>query len=65
MRINIEAGVFMPASFLLIESRIDRVKVLLIHFLYRSSQALAKALIVNDLPFPQEADHVVHIRVIT
>ncbi len=32
--------------------------------LLRQGDGLAKALEVDDLPLPQEADHVVHIRVV-
>ena len=47
-----------------IESGVGEVDVLGVHLLLTQPQALAEALEVDDLPLPQEADDVVHVRVV-
>ena len=51
--------------FSLVKGRIEIVDILFVQFVFGQAQSLAEALEVDDLPLPQEADHVVHIRVIT
>ena len=48
----------------LVEGGVGQVHILGVHPLLTQAQALAETLEVYDLPLPQEADHVVHIRVI-
>lgn len=55
---------FMRRKDLLIEGRIDKIDVFLIHLLLSQAHRLAKALEVDDLPFTEEADDVVDIGVI-
>ena len=49
----------------LVEGGVGKIDVFRVHLLLAQPQTLAEALEVDDLPLPQEADHVVHIRVIT
>ena len=49
---------------LCVKRRVDRVDVFLIQTLRGQTQALAKALIVDDFTLAEEADDVVHIGVI-
>ena len=51
-------------SCLFIEARVHIVHVFRIHTFFAKTQAFAKALEVYDFTFPQEADHIVHIRVV-
>ena len=55
-------GLCPRASF--VEGRVDGVDVLLVELLLRHAQALAEALVVDDFSLAQEADDIVHIRVI-
>ena len=48
----------------LVKSGVVEIDILLIHLLLNLAQTLAKALIMDDLTLTQEADHIVHIRVI-
>ena len=52
------------AAGLLVESRIGKVDVLLIHTLFGKGNGLTEALEMDDLPLTQEADHIVDIRVV-
>ena len=54
-------GRFLPSS---VERRIHGVYIPLVKLIHRKPQPLAEALIVDDLSFAQEADDVVHIRVV-
>ena len=47
-----------------VEGGVGEVDVFGVHALLAQAQALAKALEVDDLPLPQEADDVVHVRII-
>ena len=47
-----------------VEGGVGEVDVFGVHALLAQAQALAKALEVDDLPLPQEADDVVHVRVV-
>ena len=47
-----------------IECRIHIIDVLLIQLLPQQLNGFSKALEVNDLPFPEEFDHIIHIRII-
>ena len=49
---------------LFIKGRIEKIYVLLVHFVLGNLQALAKALEVDDLTFPQETDDIVYIGII-
>lgn len=49
---------------LLVKSGVHIVDVLLVHLVLRQPQALTETLEVDDLSGPQEADGVVHIRVV-
>ena len=54
-----------PAGFLLFVKRgVGEVDIFLVHALLRQAQSLAEALEVDNLPLPQEADHVIHIRIV-
>ena len=48
----------------LVEGGVGKIDVFRVHLLLAHPQALTEALEVHDLPLPQEADHVVDIRVI-
>ena len=50
---------------LFVECGVGEIDILAVHLFLAQPQTLAEALEVDDLPLPQEADHVVHIRVIT
>lgn len=43
---------------------VGKIDIFRVHLLFAQPQALAKALEVDDLPLPQEADDVVHVRII-
>ena len=47
-----------------VKGGVDGIEVFLIHFFYCPSQALAKALVMDNFPLPQKADNVVYVRVI-
>ena len=47
-----------------VEGGVGEVDVFGVHFLLAQAQAFAEALEVNDLPLPQKADDVVHVRVV-
>ena len=47
-----------------IHCRIHIVHVFLIQLFPQKLNRLTKPLEVNDLPFPQEFDHIIHIRII-
>ena len=52
-------------GFLLqIDSRIHIIHVLLVQFLPQQLHCLTETLEMNDFPFPQELDYIVHIRII-
>ena len=53
-----------PLFTLLIERRIHEIHILLVQFLPEQLHGLAETLEMDDLPLPQEADHIIHIRVI-
>ena len=53
-----------PKDGLFVERRVDKVKILLIHLLFRDAQSFAKALEVYDLTLTQEFDDVIDIRII-
>ena len=55
-----------PVSFgvLDVKRRVHKIHILLIQFLPQQLHSLAKALEVDDLPLPQEADHIVYIRIV-
>lgn len=48
----------------LVERGVDKIEVLLIHFLLRQTQALSEALEMDNFPLTQELDHIIDIRVI-
>ena len=50
--------------FLDIDGRIHEIHILLIQFLPQQLHSLAEPLEMNDLPLPQEPDHIVYIRII-
>lgn len=55
----------LQTAFLLhIDCRIHEIYILLIQFFPQQLHSLSEALEVYDFPFPQELDHVVHIRII-
>ena len=47
-----------------VKGRVSKVDVSCVHLLFAQPQALAKALEVDDLPLPQEADDVVYVGII-
>ena len=47
-----------------IKGRIHKVHILLVQLLPQQLHRLTEALEVNNFPFPQELDHVVHIRIV-
>lgn len=47
-----------------IKGRVHIVYVLLIQFLPKQLYSFTEALEVYDLPFPEELDHIVYIRII-
>ena len=47
-----------------VKGRVGKIDIFRVHLLFAQPQALAKALEVDDLPLPQEADDVVHVRII-
>ena len=47
-----------------VEGGVGEVDVFGVHFLLAQAQAFSEALEVNDLPLPQKADDVVHVRVV-
>lgn len=47
-----------------VKGGVGEIDVFGIHFLLAQPQALAKALEVDDLPLPQEADDVVHVGIV-
>ena len=47
-----------------IKGRVHKIHILLIELLAQQLHRLAKPLEVYHLPFPEEFDHIVHIRVI-
>ena len=47
-----------------VEGGVGEVDVFGVHFFLAQAQAFAEALEVNDLPLPQKADDVVHVRVV-
>ena len=51
-------------EMLFVECRIGQINIFLIHLFLCQTYPLAKTLEVDDLPFPQEADHIVDIRII-
>ena len=53
-----------PIFALYINRRIHKIHIPLVQLLPQPLQALTEPLEVDDLPFPQEADHVIHIRVV-
>ena len=55
-------GVFIG---LFVKRRVGHIVIFAVQLIGGYPQPLTKALIMDDLPLPQEADHVVHIRVIT
>ena len=58
------AGCSEPAVGSQIECRIHIVHIFLIQLLQQQLHGLSKTLEVNNLPLPQEFDHIVYIRVI-
>ena len=52
------------ASFLQIDSRVHAVDIALIEFPPQKFDSLAEALEMDDLPLPEELDHIIHIRVV-
>ena len=57
-------GRLSPAVFLQIHGWIHGVNVALVQFLPKQLHCFTKSLEVNDLPFPQEFDHIVHVRIV-
>ena len=53
-----------PGSRSDIKSRVHMVYILSVQPLPEQLAGFAKALEMNDFPFPQELDHIVHIRII-
>lgn len=47
-----------------VEGGVGEVDVFGVHFLLAQAQAFSETLEVNDLPLPQKADDVVHVRVV-
>ena len=64
-RLNEPCFFSIETTLLPVERRVGEVDIFLIHLGLGQFEGLAEALEVDDLPLPQEADHVVHIRVIT
>lgn len=54
----------MPDLILDIESRVHEVDILLIQFFTQQLHGFAEALEVNDLPFPQEFNDIINVRII-
>ena len=54
----------MPDLILDIECRIHEVYILFIQFFTQQLHGFAEALEVNDLPFPQEFNDIINIRII-
>lgn len=48
-----------------VDGRVHAVYILLIQLFPKQLDSLSKPLEVDNLPFPQEFDHIVHIRIIT
>ena len=51
-------------SSLNVKCRVHIVHIFLIQLLSQQLHRLAEALEVDDLPFPQEFDHIVHVRIV-
>ena len=49
---------------LFVKGRIVEIDIFTVHFILAEPQALAKPLEMDDLPFPQEPNDVVYIRII-
>lgn len=47
-----------------VESRVHKIDVFMIQFLTQKLDRLAKALEVDNFPFPQEFDNVIHVRIV-
>lgn len=47
-----------------LERRVEGVEVLFVQAILHQGKGLGKALVVHDLPRPQEPQHVLHIRVV-
>lgn len=47
-----------------VKSRVGEIDIFGVHFLLAQADTLTEPLEVDDLPLPQEADHVVYIRVV-
>lgn len=54
----------MPDLILDIEGRIHEVDILLVQFFTQQLHGFAEALEVNDLPFPQEFNDIINVRII-
>lgn len=47
-----------------VKGRVIEVDIFRVHFFFTELQAFAEPLEVHDLPFPEEADRVVHVRIV-
>jgi len=57
-------SIFRTGGRSLVEGRIGEINILGIHLFFAKTQALAKALEMDDFPLTQETDDVVHVRII-
>ena len=46
------------------QNGIGKIHVFLVHFVFSRADRLTEALEVNDLAFPEEANHIVYIRIV-
>ena len=53
-----------PLFLLLVKARVDIIHILLIQPILSKPQPLAEALIMDNLPLPQEPDRIIHIRIV-
>ena len=51
-------------QYLFIKRRIGRIEILLIHLFYGAAKPLTEALIMDDLPLPQELYDVVYVWIV-
>ena len=54
----------LPGFGLQVDGRIHGIHILLVQLLPQELNRFPEPLEMNDLPFPQELDHIVHIRIV-
>ena len=57
-------GSFFVSAHLFVEGRIPAVEVFLVHFVLGDAESIAKALVVDDLPLPQEANGIAYVGIV-